>query len=108
MGWKVEYVANTLESKYGILGKVAARYVRAGFSVKVGNVFITARKGSSGYLIAVAVNPKEARTKFERLKEAATKSGLTPVLVLYGKGRFTRELVEELRSEGITIKRLRS
>ncbi len=106
-GWRRTYLANTLVRKYGILGKVASRYVLAGFSVRVFKDYILARGRGESRVVCVITNVKELSDKLPRVKELAKKLLSKPTLVVYGKCKIPDELIEKVTSEGVGIKFVR-
>ncbi|MCE4610459.1 MAG: restriction endonuclease [Desulfurococcales archaeon] len=110
------YEARLLASRYGPIGKVAGNYRVAGFQVKVISSsedaplnFIAWKKGGErlGVKVRVKSGPVD-RSEIEALKAEAEKNNAKPILVLYGKGpRIARELVEEARRMGVSLKRVR-
>lgn len=110
------YEAKLLASRYGPVGKVAGNYRVAGFQVKVLNGseeaplnFIAWKKG--GERLGVKVRVKSGvvdKSEIESLKAEAERNNAKPVLVLYGRGpRISRELVEEARRMGVSLRRVR-
>lgn len=98
----------------GIVGKVAALYIAAGYNVKlnyetpVGKLGFLARK--SGEAIAVDVyssvrdvNENSLRNLVEKAKHVNAK----PILVIYGSLRIPRELAELARKFNVKLKRVK-
>ena len=106
MSWYVNYLANTLRRKYGVLGRVAARYVKAGFSVRVLKDVVVAQGRGVKYVITAAENPKEAVRLGSRVIEVAGKLGGVPVVALYGRARWG-PIIGELRGIGVRVKLVR-
>jgi HJR/Mrr/RecB family endonuclease len=110
------FEAKKLEAKYGVVGKVAARYRMAGYLIEVVSSsddapvnFIASKKGEK---LAVKVAHRSGRLEkevAERLAESAAETGARPVLVLYGSGpRVTSELLESIRAKNIGLRRVRT
>ncbi len=108
------FEAKKLASKYGVVGKVAARYREAGYQVRVESVDPEApihfRAWRKGEKLAVKVYWASGRVPVEvvdKLAEAA--GGAKPVLVLYGAGPKSHgELVDKAREKGVSIRRVRA
>ncbi len=109
------FEAKKLEQKYGVVGKVAARYRRAGYQVRVESTdedsplhFTAAKTGSK---LAVKVYWKTGRVPVEALEAVAgeaSKRGFKPILVLYGAGpKVSGEVLEKAKSLGVSIRRVR-
>ncbi len=110
------FEAKKLESKYGVVGKVAARYRMAGYAIEVVDEkegapvnFIASKKGEKLAVKVVYKSGKVARGLVDKLAEESNKAGARPVLVLYGAGpRVTNELLETIRASGIGLRRVRT
>ena len=110
------YEARLLASRYGPIGKVAGNYRMAGFQVKVisGSEdapinFIAWKKGEErlGVKVRIKSGPID-KSEVEALKAEAEKNNVKPILILYGRGpRISRELAEEARKMGVSLKRVR-
>ena len=109
------FEAKKLASKYGVVGKVAGRYVTAGFDVKVESTeegaaynFTAARKGEK-YLVKVYARSGLVPVEVvDKLAEEASKAGARGVLVLYGAGPSLRgEALERAKEKGVTVRRVR-
>ncbi len=109
------FEARMLASKYGPVGRVAANYRAAGYNVKVLDPaakesvsFIAWRKGEKlAVRVLIASGPVKVETVNE-LREAASKEGAKPILVLYGRGpKLTSEALEAARQAGVSLKRFR-
>ncbi len=85
------FIVNKLLEKGGVVNKVAANYVKAGFSVKVNpsikNVDLIATRGGERYCIKVLWEKKTYGEKqLTGFIESCTKIGYNPVIILYGSG----------------------
>lgn len=109
------FEAKKLIAKYGVVGRVAARYRTAGYQVKVEKSepgsdynFIAWKKGEK---LVVAVYTKSGQVPedaVEMLANAAKEVGGKPILVLYGSGpKTTGSLVEKARNLGVSLRRVR-
>lgn len=110
------FLARVLVRKYGEVGAVAARYVEAGYAVRVmhptryGPAHVIAQRGGEKLIIEVFKEPRplEMRDVEPLLKKAELLRG-RPVLVLYGDGpRLSNELFQELRGRGVKVRRIRA
>jgi len=93
--------------KYGVLGKVAARYLLAGYSIRIQSNFILASKEGSNLIIGVAINDKNAEKLITEITEASKKLSRIPVIVLYGKNKWRNETIKAIKDHGITYKLVR-
>lgn len=107
------FIAKLLEKKYGVLGIVASRYVKAGYSVEInhptryGPIPIVARKGGSMLAIEVLHNSSDATLdRIKLLREKAALIKAKPVLVIYStaRARLHEEVVNYCRESGVKIK----
>jgi hypothetical protein len=106
------YTASRLAEKYGVVGRVASRYIYAGYSVRLlhptrhGSVHIIAKKYGSVLAIDVVTdNPSVdvAKSLLEKSKLLRAR----PVLVLYGnKLPAPQELVSFCEENNIKLKRV--
>ncbi len=109
------FEAKKLAQKYGVIGKVAGRYVTAGYSVDVvttdENAPINFTAVKKGERLAVKVFSKSGHVPVDVVSSLAAKakeSGYKPVLVLYGAGpKVTDELLGKIRDEGVSVRRVR-
>jgi len=110
------FEAKKLESKYGVVGKVAGLYRRAGFDVTVESAeeeavfnFTAKRKGER---LVVKVYKKSGRVPvevLEKLAEAAKEKGFRPILVVYGAGpKLSSELQARAKELGVSLRRVRA
>ncbi|RLG00318.1 MAG: hypothetical protein DRN49_03125 [Thaumarchaeota archaeon] len=107
MTWRRIYQSNRLVEKYGVLGKVAARYLLAGYSIRIQSNFILASKEGSNLIIGVAINDKNAEKLITEITEASKKLSRIPVIVLYGKNKWRNETIKAIKDHGITYKLVR-
>ncbi len=105
--WRTIYIANTLIRKYGVVGKVASRYVLAGFSVRVNGKYVYAKKEGSNLVIGVATNEAEAKSLINELVSIAKKLNSTPVLAIFGRADISKEFIDEITKEGVKVKFVR-
>lgn len=107
------FIINKLLKKKNIVGKVAARYVAAGFSVTVNpplkGVDFTATKHSVRYAgIILWQKKKYGEEVVVKAKEIAEKYKVKPIVILYGSGPVVdKEVILKAREEGIIVKRIR-
>jgi len=87
---KARFLIRKFEEKYGIIGKVAGRYVAAGLSVefmhptRYGPIQIVVRGGGKVFAVEVIENP--AKLSLDSIKVFIEKAKLIkakPILVLY-------------------------
>ena len=103
------HLARTLEEKYGVIGKVASRYVTAGLHVtmmhptRYGPVHFVVQ--GNGLKLAVdVVTGGDFLTAAELLKKKAELLRAKPVLVLYGDLKAD---VKKLAETGVNVRRVR-
>jgi len=112
---EIVFQQRKLEQKYGVEGKVAGRYVEAGFHVRMhvatkhGIVSFVAIKGRERLAIDVVDGKKIlSKADLESLKRKAESLSAKPVLVLYGSGpRLNDEARNYARENSIEVKRIR-
>ena len=112
---RIVFTSRKLAEKYGVEGKVAGKYVEAGYSVRMrfetaaGTVSFVAKKEST--ILAVDVIDGTITVTAEHVKKLAEKAksiNAKPVLVLYGSGpRLTDEAKKTASELGVTIRRVR-
>lgn len=109
MSWRVKYLANRLSQKYGVLGKVASRYVLAGHSIRLRGDHIIVRGKGFNAVITLAKNRKEVRDYAKRAKDIARELGpnYRPVLMVYGSYKIPGGVLEEIRREGVLVRRFK-
>jgi len=107
MTWRLIYQSNRLIEKYGVLGKVAARYLLAGYSVRIQDNFVLASKEGNNLIIGAAINDKDAKELIDKISTTSKKLNRTPVIVLYGRNRWKDETINMIRERGITYKLVR-
>jgi len=109
MSWRTRYLANRLSEKYGELGRIASKYVLAGHSVQLRGDHIVVSGSGFNAVITLAKSRKEIRERAIRAKNLASKlgQGYRPVLVIYGSYRVPRDMLEEVRGEGVLVKRFK-
>ncbi len=109
MSWRTRYLANRLSQKYGEFGRIASKYVLAGHSVQLRGDHILAKGRGFNAVITLAKNRKEIRDNARKAKDIASKLGpnYRPVLVIYGSYRTPRDVLEEIRREGVLVKRFK-
>lgn len=103
------HLARLLEEKYGIVGKVAGRYVTAGLHVtmmhptRYGPVHFVVQ-GNGLKLAVEVVHEGDALRAAELLKKKAELLKAKPVLVLYGEVRADARKIAEM---GVKVRRVR-
>ncbi len=108
------YLQRILEERYGIVGRVAARYVGAGLHVRLmhptryGPVHIFAI--GAGQRLVIEVCDKPGKVTEETINTLVNKAKLLrskPVLVLYGKDVLLPEdLFKKAREMGVKVRRI--
>lgn len=98
----------------GIVGKVAALYIAAGYNVKlnyetpVGKLGFLARKRGEAIAVDVYSSIKDvSEDSLRSLVEKAKHANAKPVLVIYGSLRIPRELAELARKFNVKLKRVK-
>ena len=112
---RIVFMKKKLSRKFGVVGKVAGRYLEAGWSVHIGfetgagTVDILAKK--EGQVLAIDVVDGSVRVgpdAVEAIARKASRLRAKPVLVLYGSGpRLTEEAKAKARELGVTVRRVR-
>jgi len=110
---RIRYISKIFAKKYGATGKVASRYLQAGFSIRFlgnqgqGEEFLAAKSGVNYYVRVFATRPPSLRD-IELLAKSAEKYNAKPVVVLYGRLKpLKEEVVSALKEKNITVKRVR-
>jgi len=106
------YLASKLVEKYGVIGRVASRYLTAGYSVRIlhptryGPVHVVALKHGTTLAIDIAtgsVSVEIAKNILEKSKLLRAK----PILVIYGRSVVVPEDVKTFCDEnGIKLRRI--
>jgi predicted RecB family endonuclease len=112
---EIAFQQKKLERRYGVEGRVAGKYVEAGFHVRMhvqtrhGKVSFVAIKGSEKYAVDVIVEKRTInKTDVETLVSKAKSLGARPVLVLYGAGpKLSEEALATVKESGVVVKRIR-
>ncbi len=112
---RIVFLKKKLAEKYGVEGKVAGRYIEAGYSVRMkprtrhGELSFIAYKGSQRLAVDVVYLERGVKLEdLENLKKKAELLQAKPVLVLYGSlPRISQELREKIEELGISMKRIR-
>lgn len=107
------HVIKRLIERNGILGKVAARYIEAGFRVRINPgieaLDMVAVKEGLKLGIKVLVCSKINNELLEKFKLSCEKHGFKPVIILYGSApRLSKEDLDKLLEKGIVVKRVRA
>lgn len=107
------FLMRKLREKYSVKGRVASRYIAAGFSVTINppltGVDFTATKHGFRYAGIILWEKKTYNTDVvEKAHSIGEKYRVKPLIILYGSGpRITREAVEKARELGVIIRRIR-
>lgn len=111
---RVRYLQRQLSKKYGIIGRVASRYLEAGLSVRInhptrlGPVHIFAQGNGQRLVVEVYTSSKPLRP--DDIRRAIDKAKLLqakPVIVIYGKAKnkiVSKEALDEALSQQVKIK----
>jgi len=105
------HLIKLLEEKYGVVGRVAGRYVSAGLHVtmmhptRYGPVQILVQGNGQKLAVEVVENPSEVRQRAELLVKKAELLKAKPVLVLYGDVSVDPSLLQGLN---VKVKRVRA
>ncbi|PLJ78066.1 hypothetical protein [Infirmifilum sp. SLHALR2] len=112
---RIRYLVRQLSKKYKAIGRVAGKYLEAGFSVRInhpthlGNAHIVAQ--GNGQKILVEVYYSSSPLKAEDVRKVAEKAKLLkakPVIALYGRRTpVTPEALAEAAKLGVKVKRVR-
>lgn len=96
-----------LEERYGVVGRVAARYVAAGLHVtlnhptRYGPATIVVQGAGQRLVVEVAQSPKEAYEKADLLVKKAGILKAKPVLAVYGNYDID---ASEFQRKGVQVK----
>jgi len=111
--WTAQSIKRLI-SQEGVIGRVAALYVAAGYSVDLnvetpsGTVSFIAKKKGEKLAIDVYCNIKDVTEEnMKKLTEKAKQVDAKPVLVIYGSIRVPREVFDLAKKLGIKLKRVR-
>ncbi|MCE4624690.1 MAG: hypothetical protein F7C35_02340 [Desulfurococcales archaeon] len=107
------FEAKKLAAKYGVVGKVAARYRTAGYQVVVKTTdeaapfhFTATRKGEK---LLVKVFHRVGQVPVEEVEKLAGAGEGKKVLVLYGAGpKLSGEVTNKAKEVGVSIRRVRA
>jgi len=109
---RARFLIKRLEEKYGLVGRVAGRYIAAGLSVELmhptryGAIHIIARGG--GKVFAIEVVDKPEKLSLDVIKTFAEKAKLvkaSPILVLYSNNvKLPDELYKFCVENGVKIR----
>ena len=109
---KARFLIRKFEEKYGIIGKVAGRYVAAGLSVefmhptRYGPIQIVVRGGGKVFAVEVIENP--AKLSLDSIKVFIEKAKLIkakPILVLYSSNaKLSDELYRFCTENGVKVR----
>jgi hypothetical protein len=109
---KARFLIRKFEEKYGIIGKVAGRYVAAGLSVefmhptRYGPIQIVVRGGGKVFAVEVIENP--AKLSLDSIKVFIEKAKLIkakPILVLYSSNaKLPDELYKFCIENGVKVR----
>jgi hypothetical protein len=107
------FVINKLSRKLGVKGRVASRYVEAGYSVRVdppleGVDFTASKKGVRLAGIIITGRKTVDADTIENAKKIGEEYRVKPVIILYGSGpSITPEALRKAREYGVSLRRIR-
>jgi len=111
--WTAQEIRRTME-KGGVLGKVAALYVAAGYNVVLdyetpaGKLGFLAKRGKETLAVDVYCNIKQVNEEnMRKLIEKAKQVNGKPILVVYGPIRIPMSLYDLARRLGVKLKRVK-
>ncbi len=107
MSWRRIYRANVLREKYGAVGKVAARYVLAGFSVRVEDNLIYVKGNGMNAVLGVVSNEKGLNSMINELSRIKERLGTKAILVLYGNRKWSDDLIKKIKDKGLDVRFIR-
>ncbi|RLG89066.1 MAG: hypothetical protein DRO18_00115 [Thermoprotei archaeon] len=107
MTWRAIYKANVLKEKYGVLGKVASRYLLAGFDVRIRDDLIYVRGKGVNEVLGVIVSERDVDRVLNKLKEIKDKVGLSVTAVFYGNKKWGDEVTSKFKDQGIKVRFIR-
>ncbi|MCE4599308.1 MAG: hypothetical protein F7C81_03825 [Desulfurococcales archaeon] len=108
------FESKMLSEKYGVLGKVAGRYIKAGYSIRGVDLeersFIAARRGEK-LLVKVIWNVNKIDdSMLDELKNKAKTLNAKPLLIVYGaKPRVSaiRSIIDSIKAREISFRRIK-
>ncbi|MEB3780435.1 MAG: hypothetical protein GSR85_09465 [Desulfurococcales archaeon] len=108
------FESKMLSEKYGALGKVAGRYIKAGYSIRDVDLeersFIAVRRGEK-LLVKVVWNVNKIDdSMLDELKNKAETLNAKPLLIVYGgKPRVSviRSIIDSIKARGISFRRIK-
>ncbi len=108
------FESKMLSEKYGALGKVAGRYIKAGYSIRGVDLeersFIAARRGEK-LLVKVIWNVNKIDdSMLDELKNKAKTLNAKPLLIVYGaKPRVSaiRSIIDSIKAREISFRRIK-
>ncbi|MEZ0346094.1 MAG: hypothetical protein ABWK01_06060 [Infirmifilum sp.] len=107
---RIRYLQRQLAKKYGVIGRVASRYLEAGLSVRLnhptrlGPAHLVVQGNGKKLLVEVYNNPTPLKPEdVRRVAEKARLLRATPVIVVYGERR-RRQLTPEAKAEAASLK----
>ncbi|QOJ79414.1 hypothetical protein IG193_02830 [Infirmifilum lucidum] len=111
---RIRYLSRQFRKRYGVIGRVASRYLEAGLSVRInhptrlGPAHIIAHGNGQKLVVEVyySSKPLEPDT-VQRVAEKAKLLRAKPVVALYGKTPATKRALEVATKLGVKIKRIR-
>jgi len=113
---RARYLIERLEQKFGAVGRVAGRYIAAGFSVELmhptryGPIHIIAR-GGKGKILAVEVVEQVNKVTVDQVKTFLEKAKLIkakPILAIYSNDfKLPDDIYKFCKENGIKIKVVR-
>jgi RecB family endonuclease NucS len=113
---RARYLIERLEQKFGVIGKVAGRYIAAGLSVELmhptryGPIHIIAR-GDKGKILAIEVVEEANKVTVDQVKTFLEKAKLIkakPILAIYSSNfKLPDDVYKFCKENGIKIKVVR-
>ena len=106
------FKSRVLETRYGLKGKVASRYLKAGYQVSIlknhpMDILVTGN--NHRFIIKIVTKRTELTDNLiKSVQEYARKMNAKGIIAIYGCLRVEKSFIEQAVSSGIELKRIRS
>ncbi len=105
------FKSKILEKKYGLKGKVASHYLKAGYQVSIPRnqpVDIIAVGNKNRFVIKVVARKNELTSEtIKGVQEYAKRANARAIIAIYGGLKVDKEFIENATSSGVKLKRIR-
>ena len=111
---KIRHLSTILSRRYGVVGRVASKYVEAGFRVSFLSserrdiADFIAYKGRNRFVVKVVYSSRLSEDTIKKLAAGAKRYSAKPVLALYGRVKPLSDAIRRIAEEnGVVLKRVR-